>query len=1240
MAPPLKSKRTKAATGVPAKTLASWMERLVQRQKARKDYLCHLRDTDLTIGAPVAFGDKVRRAVDLAGGAVALTESPPPHLSFKDCLRKHPCTHVNLSELDVNAWMPTLVARTIPPGVPVKPSVCDSLHLRHSIVNDGAIKHIGNLKFVQILDISGCDLLTDVSLHVIRRSLSQLSALYINDCRNFSSDALVATWTDCTRLRRLYARNCPGVTDRVLLCIATTKRAPEFQVQVVDVQRCRHVTDSGVGDLAHSKQDLELTYLGLGHCPHVKTMAFFSFEASRSLAHLDTLDMVALDIDETAISWLTTGCSATLTKLNLAHCHKLNDFCLALLGRCRKLLWLSLKGCAHVTSAGLRDLVQPQGAPLSATTRKQRDDSDVDSSLLTYLNLKNCVRVDDTAMAELAQACLDLEVLNLRGVPHVTDIGLTALAKRCTILRSLKVSGCRNPAFYGRPDVGDHGLRALSKLCRHLTVLDLAGAPRVTTLGIAAIAATCSNLEKITLTDTPVDDVAVLALSAHCPALHTLHLSKCRHLTDVAIEAIASGLFNLRVLSLAWISNLTNKSLVALAATKSPIETLDLTGDCQIDDDGLSALVAGCHRLRHVVVKGCDRLTTGCLRDSALKLPFCRPQLCPDAQVLEPQSPAWIAIYEHLVEQYMAACTLQACARKWKQRDASFRVMARRKLRRQRRAATKIQRCYRCHHQWLAFLRMLSLGRNVKVIVHVQAVYRGNKSRIASRSWKALATSSANIIQRAAKRHLYRRHTHARDIQRVYRGYRGRVVVMEMVQARRDAAGIRLVAWARRCFARYEFHQRARVISAHVRRIQRVYRSYSRRERLRNLVKAVIANATRIQSVMRMVLAKAKVACHRARCHASSLRIQTVYRGYRTRRWFRHYKTHVVGATIRIQAWVRRNWHRRAYLHTRKCIIAAQRRFRTYLSIRDMHIMILRALHARRWAAAELIQRVYRGHLGRRRATLFRKIQRAKFARKGQNAAEFFVRRRFLRRGAAIRVQRWIRPVLQRMRMTSIHAWRTRQAKLCIQRYVKGWLARVLAKRAKARLVAATQDMQRVYRGHRGRQVARARWIARQRLLAAIFVQKFVRGFLARCYRRRYFAEATAAAIKMQKVYRGNQGRRVAAIERANRTLAARDKYRASLRGKLDLKLDMRERKFFLQRQIAVMEVSHKQLKRRRMGYEKKMEDVRANRAAVWARANEVVHETYSLKRSEQPHFALQSSHHEMPTRLTARASL
>ncbi|RLO12749.1 hypothetical protein DYB28_015355, partial [Aphanomyces astaci] len=77
-----------------------------------------------------------------------------------------------------------------------------------------------------------------------------------------------------------------------------------------------------------------------------------------------------------------------------------------------------------------------------------------------------------------------------------------------------------------------------------------------------------------------------------------------------------------------------------------------------------------------------------------------------------------------------------------------------------------------------------------------------------------------------------------------------------------------------------------------------------------------------------------------------------------------------------------------------------------------------------------------------------------------------------------------------------------------------------------------------------------------------------------------------------------------------------RDKYKASLRGKLDLKLDKRERKFLLQRQIALMEISHKNLKRRRVGYEKKMEDVRAHRAAVWARANEVVYETYALKRN------------------------
>ncbi|RHZ10217.1 hypothetical protein DYB31_003041 [Aphanomyces astaci] len=1033
MPTPAKAKRAKAAKGVNPKTLASWKERLVQLHQARKDYLFHLRETDLTIGAPVTLVDKVVsltcsvvdgtfqtspllqvcRVVELAGGSVALKESPPLHLSYK------------------------------------------------------------------------------------------LSELRINDCRNFGSDALASTWSDCTRLRRLYAQNCPGVTDHVLHCVATTKRASEYSTQVLDIRRCRSVTDSGVGDIATSKQEMALQFLGLGHCPHVKAMAFFAFGTSRSLSYVDTLDIAGLDIDETAISWLTQGCRTSLVKLNVAHCGKLNDFCL--------------------------------------------DPDDGDSSLLTYLNLKNCVRIDDAGMAVLGQACLDLEGLNLRGVPRVTDIGLTTLAKRCTVLRSLKLSGCRNPAFYGRPDVGDDGLRALSKLCRHLTVLDLAGAPRVSSVGVAAIAATCPKLEKVTLTDTTIDDNAVLALAAQCPAIHTLHLTKvtlcCRFITDAAVEAIASGLFSLRTLSLAFNSTISNKSLVALAATKSPVESLDLSGDVLIDDAGLMALVAGCHRLRHVLVKGashmsfvarpdliwvpagCDRLTEGCIRDCTANLPFCRPQPCPESQQLEPRSPPWISIYEHLVRQYTGACKLQASVRKWKQRDASLR--------------------------WQAFLHMLSLSRNLDAILHVQAVYRGNKSRVKSRAWKVLATSSATTIQRGVKHHLYRRHAHARDIQRLYRGHRGRLIAHEVVRMRRQTAGDQIVAWARRCLARYEFHQRAKAISAHVRRIQRVYRSYARRGRLRRLVVAYIASAIRIQSVMRMVLAKAKVARRRVLYHSRSLRIQTLYRGYKTRRWFRHYKAHVIGAAAQIQAWVRSRWCRIKYLWTRNCIIVAQRRFRTYISIRDMHILALQALHLRRWGTygsvlCEIIQRVYRGHLGRRRATLFRKIRRAKYAKKGQNATEFFVRRRFLRRGAAITIQRWFRPIHQRMRMETIHGWRVRQANLCIQRYIKGWLARVLAGRAKARLVAASQDMQR----------------------------------------------------------------------RAKRTLAARDKYKASLRGKLDLKLDKRERKFLLQRQIALMEISHKNLKRRRVGYEKKMEDVRAHRAAVWARANEVVYETYALKRN------------------------
>ncbi|KAF0687380.1 Aste57867_20903 [Aphanomyces stellatus] len=307
---------------------------------------------------------------------------------------------------------------------------------------------------------------------------------------------------------------------------------------------------------------------------------------------------------------------------------------------------------------------------------------------------------------------------------------------------------------------------------------------------------------------------------------------------------------------------------------------------------------------------------------------------------------------------------------------------------------------------------------------------------------------------------------------------------------------------------------------------------------------------------------------------------------------------------------------RRRYRRRRACVVAAQRRVRTYLAIRDMERLAWRALQTRRWEATALLQRVWRGYKGRRRATLFRKIQHAKYARKGQTSAQFLLRRRLLRLGAALLVQRWIRPILQRSRMQPIHAWRVHQAHLCVQRYVKAWLARVLAARARKRLVEAAQDIERVFRGHRGRSRVRGIILSRRQLFAAICMQSIVRGFLARCCRRRYLQESSGAALKIQKTYRGMQGRQIAAIERAKCKLLARDKYKASLLSKLDLKLEMRERKFFLKRQIELMEVSHKSLRRRRVGYEKKMVDVRKHRAWMWSRANEVVAETYKLKRN------------------------
>lgn len=412
---------------------------------------------------------------------------------------------------------------------------CIALDVSGTGISDIGLTTIATkLKFVTTLNVSRCSALSDDGLTSVRRHLSQLQTLSIDECRRFSSDVLCQTWKDRNRLRALSAVGCPGVTDRLLQCVASSPRVSlDFSVRSLDVRQCKNVTSSGIAALASSSRpDVAIECLRCGDCMNVDAMAFFGFEDSAALSMLAELDLRGLAVDETAISWIAKGCASSrrLRRLNLARCKLLTDFALLLLApvaACPSFEKLNLEDCALLTDTGIQNLLS---APVSKGNTVAKDDSDeedefkCDGVSLRSLNLRNCVKVGDGAMQVIGARCPQLTRLDLKGLRKVSDRGVLALAKGCPRLAKLVLSGRH---------VSTQTFVVLGKMCRALTKLDVSErrdleSPicflHLTRPPTCGDKAGVSQLQYVDLAATNVCDVGVSVLAVSCRQLQWLSL--------------------------------------------------------------------------------------------------------------------------------------------------------------------------------------------------------------------------------------------------------------------------------------------------------------------------------------------------------------------------------------------------------------------------------------------------------------------------------------------------------------------------------------------------------------------------------------------------------------------------------------------------------------------------------------------------------------------------------------------
>lgn len=120
-----------------------------------------------------------------------------------------------------------------------------------------------------------------------------------------------------------------------------------------------------------------------------------------------------------------------------------------------------------------------------------------------------------------------------------------------------------------------------------------------------------------------ITNVGLRSFSLTCGALQTIDLSRCPQLDDVGLSSIAAGCWGLRELKLSHCGRITDEGLISITVCRQ-LEVLDVEGCGGIGDYGsrvLKDLGRHCSRLRTINWLGCKRVEDEGLRAIARGCP-------------------------------------------------------------------------------------------------------------------------------------------------------------------------------------------------------------------------------------------------------------------------------------------------------------------------------------------------------------------------------------------------------------------------------------------------------------------------------------------------------------------------------------------------------------------------------------------------------------------------------------------
>jgi len=444
---------------------------------------------------------------------------------------------------------------------------------------------------LEVLELSGCNLLSDCGLEVISRNCSLLKYLSITAYKaNVSSNAL-----------KDLIRTCKALQELIVVCVS---------------REC----DEEVNDTSF----------------YLTNNFLDSIQASKSLkrVHLINAGISGEEID------LSRPCTFNLLSLGLPGCMELNNDVLCHLSYTSpKLQVLDVSYCPGIDDAGISVVAQvcPNLVQLIAKGCPCITDVSIEAiaghcNMLQCLNVCGCElprpagNITDVAVQRIAEKCFDLCQLNVKSCQGVTDLGISAIATNCVKLTHLNICGCLG--------ISDVSVKLVATFCNDLKSLEMSECLRITRDSINDIVQNCIKLEyldmqvcsyvndldfksdKNTLLGlchvdlsycTKITDRTLKVISKSCPRLTYLSIAGCHRITDAGVSSLAQNCRELQYLDASFrgsqsCAQITSTSMLAIAMNCPNMVYLDLIGCSNISETSINTVVQSCRYLNQLNV--------------------------------------------------------------------------------------------------------------------------------------------------------------------------------------------------------------------------------------------------------------------------------------------------------------------------------------------------------------------------------------------------------------------------------------------------------------------------------------------------------------------------------------------------------------------------------------------------------------------------------------------------------------